>query len=128
MKDVILIRDKFTNRSKGFSYVEMAALESIPLVLLLNGQPPDFQKFPIMVKASEAEKNFIARQESNAAAEAGASSSAAAAASTAAAANRLYVGNLHVNITEPDLSTVFAPFGEIQQLQVSYIIFGLIMS
>ena len=37
--------------------------KSRQLVLLLTNQPPDFQKFPIMIKASEAEKNFIRKQE-----------------------------------------------------------------
>ena len=29
----------------------------------MNGQVPTFQKFPILVKASEAEKNFLAKKE-----------------------------------------------------------------
>lgn len=49
---------------KGFAYVEMKSLESLPLVLQLNDRVPDFQKFPVMVKASEAEKNYLAKQAS----------------------------------------------------------------
>ena len=30
---------------------------------MLNAIAPDFQKFPILIKASEAEKNFLAKQE-----------------------------------------------------------------
>ena len=52
------------HRSKGFAYVEMKSLESLPLVLQLNDRVPDFQKFPVMVKASEAEKNYLAKQAS----------------------------------------------------------------
>ena len=31
VKQVIMIRDKYTNRHKGFAYVEMKDLESIPV-------------------------------------------------------------------------------------------------
>lgn len=33
-------------------------------MLQLNDRVPDFQKFPVMVKASEAEKNYLAKQAS----------------------------------------------------------------
>lgn len=49
---------------QGFAYVEMKSLESVPVVLQLNDRVPDFQKFPVMVKASEAEKNYLAKQAS----------------------------------------------------------------
>lgn len=42
--------------------MEMKSLESVPVVLQLNNRVPDFQKFPVMVKASEAEKNYLAKQ------------------------------------------------------------------
>ena len=32
VKLVIMIRDKYTDRHKGFAYVEMKSLESIPMV------------------------------------------------------------------------------------------------
>jgi len=54
VKSIIMIRDKHTGKHKGFGYVEMADLESIPSCLLFNNVVPDFQKFPILVKASEA--------------------------------------------------------------------------
>ena len=54
VKQVIMIRDKYTNRHKGFSYVEMKDLDSIPLVLMVNNAVPDFQKFPILIKVGGA--------------------------------------------------------------------------
>jgi RNA-binding protein 39 len=63
LEHVLLIKDKFTNKSKGFAYVEYSNLEDIPKVLMMNGQVPPFQSFPIMIKASEAEKNFAARKD-----------------------------------------------------------------
>ena len=63
VNNVIMIRDKATGRHKGFAYVEMADVDTIPDCLLFNNVVPDFQKFPILVKASEAEKNFNAKKE-----------------------------------------------------------------
>ena len=41
VNDIIMIRDKYTGRHKGFAYVEMADLESIPTCLMVNGAVPD---------------------------------------------------------------------------------------
>lgn len=112
VKQVIMIRDKYTNRHKGFAYVEMKDLETIPLVLMLNGTVPDFQKFPIFLKASEAEKNFLDKQE-KAATRANAEP---APDGGPIVQNRLYVGNLHEQISEEDLSTVLQHFGEVQHI------------
>merc|ERR1711871_494255 len=84
-------------------------------VLMLNGTVPDFQRFPILVKASEAEKNFLAKQESAAAAEQQAEIDQRA----AAPRRKLLVGNLHPNITEGDLRTVLAPFGDVESVDMS---------
>ncbi len=127
VNDVIMIRDRATDRHKGFAYVEMSDLESIPLVLMLNNAPPDFQKFPILVKASEAEKNFVAKQESvekekaaqfttvvNLAGATGAHLAAGLQSKFGPTANRIYVGNLHINITPNNLREVFSQFGTIE--------------
>ncbi|KAG6599684.1 RNA-binding protein 39 [Phytophthora cinnamomi] len=135
VENVLLIRDKFTNRSKGFAYVELSNLEDVPKVLLLNGQVPDFQVFPIMIKASEAEKNFAAKKDSvmNAAATAttpltadapgaglaGAIAGGGMSASALSAASRIYCGNLHTNITEDDLRIVFQSFGEVLSVTIN---------
>ncbi|KAE9345272.1 hypothetical protein PF008_g8832 [Phytophthora fragariae] len=135
VENVLLIRDKFTSRSKGFAYVELSNLEDVPKVLLLNGQVPDFQVFPIMIKASEAEKNFAAKKDSvmNAAAAtatpltadapgaglAGAIAGGGMSASALSAASRIYCGNLHTNITEDDLRIVFQSFGEVLSVTIN---------
>ncbi len=67
-----MLRDKVSGQHKGFAYVEMDSLEDIPSCLLFNNVVPDFQKFPILVKASEAEKNFLAKKDSAAIAGTGA--------------------------------------------------------
>jgi RNA-binding protein 23/39 len=105
VKNVIMIRDKHTGKHKGFGYVEMKDLESIPACLLFNNAVPDFQKFPILVKASEAEKNFVAKKESI---------------SSSYTANsldpRVYIGNIHTNIDENALRVLVEPFGPIENL------------
>lgn len=135
---VLLIRDKFTNRSKGFAYVEMSNLEDVPKVLLLNGQIPEFQIFPVMIKASEAEKNFAAKKDtvmtntlrnsdwlgtsesngSNSALAAAIASSMASGGSLSAA-SRIYCGNLHTNVTEDHLRVVFSSFGEVVSVNIN---------
>lgn len=131
VENVLLIRDKFTNRSKGFAYVELSNLEDVPKVLLLNGQVPDFQVFPIMIKASEAEKNFAAKKDSVMNATAASSGALAAnalgtgltggnmSASALSAASRIYCGNVHTNITEDDLRIVFQSFGEVLSVTIN---------
>ncbi|ETV96004.1 hypothetical protein H310_10659 [Aphanomyces invadans] len=129
LEHVLLIRDKFTNKSKGFAYVEFSNLEDIPKVLLVNGQVPSFQSFPILIKASEAEKNFAARKDavfssgpttkasaSGYSSSYGGSSSGGGGSSSGlslSAASRVYVGNLHGNINEDDVKAVFSAFGEV---------------
>jgi RNA-binding protein 23/39 len=59
VKDISFLYDKRTNKHKGGAYVEMASLQDAAQVLALSNQPPDFQRFPIVIKPSEAEKNYI---------------------------------------------------------------------
>ena len=49
VNDIIMIRDKYTGRHKGFAYVEMAELEKIPTCLMINGVVPDVSKLYTML-------------------------------------------------------------------------------
>lgn len=116
VRSIVMIRDKNTGRHKGGGYVEMGDLETIPLVLQLNGTCPPWQpRFPIMVKASEAEKNFIARKEAATGGQQQPQQQPAAFAKGPVRnnENRVYVGNLHFNITEQDLQEVLKACGEV---------------
>lgn len=133
VKSIILLRDKASGAHKGSGYVEMADLDSIPNCLLFNNVVPDFQKFPILVKASEAEKNFLAKQESTTVAgdisgTAGASngSTGAVGGGTGAVINsgpsseqKLYVGNLHTSLTESALRPLLEPYGPIESIMIT---------
>lgn len=108
VKNIIMVRDKHTGKHKGFAYVEMADLETIPNCLLFNDAVPDFQKFPILVKPSEAEKNYLAKKES----------SAKVADPKDGPDCRVYVGNIHVNINEDALRSVLEQFGPVDSVNM----------
>ena len=61
VNEVILLRDKRTGRHKGCAYVEMRRMDDVPKAVALSNQIPSFQRFPILVKASEAEKNYLSQ-------------------------------------------------------------------
>ncbi|RWW20666.1 hypothetical protein GW17_00015215, partial [Ensete ventricosum] len=70
------------------SYIEFYDVMSVPLAIALSGQLLLGQ--PVMVKPSEAEKNLV-------------QSTASSAGIAGAAERKIYVGNLHYNITEEQL-------------------------
>lgn len=110
---VVLIRDKPTGKSKGFGYVELADLESVPKGLLLHGQkfctkhPPacTCSGFPISVKPSEAEKNYAAVAE----AQGGSSLSAGI-------EKRVYLCDLPIAVAEGELKALFLVFGAVERV------------
>eukprot|EP01039_Chlorochromonas_danica_P003843 gene3843-4197_t len=110
VRSVIMLRDKHSGAHKGFAYVEMADLDKIPDCLLFNNVVPDFQKFPILVKASEAEKNFLAKKDPfsikniddpNYDPE-----------------TRIYLGNIHVGLDENALKQVLDQFGPTESIKI----------
>jgi len=117
VKNIIMLRDKITGAHKGFAYVEMAELESIPNCLLFNSVVPDFQKFPILVKASEAEKNFLAKKDPSSlsyepqlAQIPGLDNSSPE--------TRLYVGNIHISVDEASLRSLLETFGPLESVKL----------
>ena len=98
MKDVRIITDNKTRRSKGIAYIEFIEVDSVPLAMGLTGQR--LLGVPIIVQASQAEKNRLA----NAANQPVKDNSGPM---------RLYVGSLHFNITEDMLRGIFEPFGKV---------------
>jgi len=76
---------------------------SVPMAIALSGQPLLGQA--VMVKPSEAEKNLV-------------QSNATSGGAASGGAKKLYVGNLHSNITEDQLRQVFEPFGQVELVQL----------
>eukprot|EP00252_Welwitschia_mirabilis_P001778 TRINITY_DN1171_c0_g1_i1.p1 TRINITY_DN1171_c0_g1~~TRINITY_DN1171_c0_g1_i1.p1 ORF type:complete len:436 (+),score=112.04 TRINITY_DN1171_c0_g1_i1:907-2214(+) len=107
VRDVRLIMDRNSRRSKGVGYIEFYDAMSVPMAIALSGQPLLGQ--PVMVKPSEAEKNLVQSTTTAAGGFVGPYSGGA---------RRLYVGNLHFNITEEQLRQVFEPFGPVELVQL----------
>ncbi|MQL70673.1 hypothetical protein Taro_002999 [Colocasia esculenta] len=127
VRDVRLIMDRNSRRSKGVGYIEFYDVMSVPMAIALSGQ--NLLGQPVMVKPSEAEKNLVQST----------STTAGAAVMGPGVARRLYVGNLHLNITEDQLRQfdwrsfqlsvsltlnlvipvqVFEPFGPVELVQL----------
>lgn len=94
--------------SSSVGYVEFKSEESVPLALQLTGQK--LLGIPIIAQLTEAEKNRQARNVD--------SQPNAQRTSGPQLFHRLYVGNIHFNITEDDLRTIFEPFGELEFVQL----------
>eukprot|EP00928_Gymnodinium_smaydae_P063802 TRINITY_DN47291_c0_g1_i1.p1 TRINITY_DN47291_c0_g1~~TRINITY_DN47291_c0_g1_i1.p1 ORF type:complete len:466 (-),score=118.04 TRINITY_DN47291_c0_g1_i1:105-1502(-) len=105
VRDVQIIRDARTGRSKGLAYVEFYLQEATLKALALSGQPIKGQA--VRVQPSQAEKNRAAQ----------AAKQAIHYAAPRETPLRLYVGGLTdslANISEEELKKLFSPFGEIE--------------
>lgn len=83
--------------------MEFKSEESVPKAIELTGQK--LKGVPIIAQHTEAEKNRASRATDPANANA-----------NGAPFHRLYVGNIHFSVTEQDLSAIFEPFGELEQV------------
>lgn len=124
VNDVILLRDKRTGRHKGCAYIELRRMEDLPTaVTQLSGVAPDFQRFPILIKASEAEKNYTA----------GATPSALTATQMGKKvhqepllgpngklleAQKVYVGSLDPSVTQEHLFVLFSQLGQLEKVSL----------
>ncbi|KAK7390813.1 hypothetical protein VNO78_18900 [Psophocarpus tetragonolobus] len=109
VRDVRLIMDRNSRRSKGVGYIEFYDVMSVPMAIALSGQPLLGQ--PVMVKPSEAEKNLVQSTTSVASGPTGLIG-------PYSGGGKLYVGNLHISITETDLRRVFEAFGQVELVQL----------
>uniref|UniRef100_A0A8V5GHS4 Uncharacterized protein n=1 Tax=Melopsittacus undulatus TaxID=13146 RepID=A0A8V5GHS4_MELUD len=101
VRDVRIISDRNSRRSKGIAYVEFCDIQSVPLAIGLTGQR--LLGVPIIVQASQAEKNRLAALASSLQKGSG-------------GPMRLFVGSLHCNITKEMLRGIFEPFGKIESI------------
>lgn len=108
VRDIQIIRDSRSGKSKGVGYVEFYSPQSVLQALSLSGLP--ILEVPIIVQASQAEKNRAAKAAKQQAAEI-----------TEGGPMRLYVGGLVdklSNVLEPELKQLFSPFGDIVEVEV----------
>lgn len=104
VRDVRIITDSKTRRSKGIGYVEFWDSESVPLAIGLAGQR--LLNAPIVVQATQSEKNRMA------------SATLIQTMNQPKGPMKLYIGSLHFNINEEMLRGIFEPFGKIDSIQV----------
>ncbi|CAN8298931.1 unnamed protein product [Cochlearia groenlandica] len=104
VRDVRLIMDRNSRRSKGVGYIEFYDVMSVPMAIALSGQL--FLGQPVMVKPSEAEKNLAQ------------SNTTTGVGGTGPIDRKLYVGNLHFNMSELQLRQIFEPFGPVELVQL----------
>ncbi|KAJ4883134.1 CC1-like protein [Raphanus sativus] len=107
VRDVRLIMDRNSRRSKGVGYIEFYNVMSVPMAIAMSGHM--FLGQPVMVKPSEAEKNLA---QSN--------TTTGVVGGTGPVDRKLYVGNLHYNMTELQLRQIFEQFGPIELVQMPY--------
>ena len=108
VNDVQLLRDRRSGRHKGCAYVELGRVDDIPNAVAASGKTPGFQRFPILVKASEAEKNF------------GVDGTLIEIPSTGLTkiveAQKVYVGSIDRGVTQAQLYAIFSQFGSLDKV------------
>ncbi|KAM9201933.1 LOW QUALITY PROTEIN: putative RNA-binding protein 23 [Dugong dugon] len=100
VRDVRIISDRNSRRSKGIAYVEFCEILSVPLAIGLTGQR--LLGVPIIVQASQAEK-ILAAMANNVQKGSG-------------GPVYLSVGSRHFSSTEDMLRGIFEPFGKIDNI------------
>lgn len=129
VNDVAMLRDKRTGRHKGSAYVELGRLEDVVKAIQMNNQAPDFQRFPILVKPSEAEKNYIIPSSSSALTASMMGIKQAAGplviGGKLVEAQKAYVGNLHPCVTQEQLFTLFSTFGSLEKVMLQTEVTGV---
>ncbi|ESO08891.1 hypothetical protein HELRODRAFT_109933 [Helobdella robusta] len=116
VRDVRLILDNKSHRSKGIAYIEFRDIESVALAIGLSGQK--LLGVPIIVQNAHAERNRQASTNQPASVTIGAGGSSPKPPPVPEGPGRLYVGLLHPNITEEMLSGLFEPFGKLLELKL----------
>jgi RNA-binding protein 23/39 len=123
VREVIMLKDK-RGQHKGCAYVELVRGEDVVKAIGLSNQVPDFQRFPILVKPSEAEKNHVATkaQTSLVASQVklNVDSTPLVDEKTGAVihAQKVYVGGLSPVVTQEQLFVLFCSFGDLQKVSM----------
>jgi RNA-binding protein 39 len=118
VKDVRLIQDERSGKCVGVGYVEMATRQDLAMALGLDGTV--LRGMPMVVQVSFAEKNRLAATGASAAEikAVGHGSNGSGGGGGSDAGMKLYVGSLHPSLTEDQLRGVFAPFGQLDRVDV----------
>ena len=121
VREVILLRDKRTGNHKGCAYVQLGRIEDVNKAVGVAGQAPDFQRFPILVKPSEAEKNYVIQASSSVVTASMMGTSTASKPLMSAQgkmieAQKAYVGGLDPSVSEEHIFALFSQFGQLEKV------------
>ena len=105
VRDVRIITDSKTRRSKGIAYVEFWDREAISLALGLHGQK--LRNAPLVIQPTCAERNRLAASTVGSAIGFGPTQQTGPL--------KLRVSNLHPSITNDMLTAIFEPFGRVSE-------------
>jgi len=115
VKDVELLRDSRSRKSKGIAYVELETLEDRDIALQLNQKPFIFRDgregFPCTVKPSEIEKNVSHKIEKQ-------REGIASQRSTAISSRRIIVSNIPLDYQQTDVKKLCDKFGTILSVEL----------
>jgi len=123
VREVILLRDKRTGNHKGCAYVQLGRIEDVNKAVGVAGQAPDFQRFPILVKPSEAEKNYVIQASSSivTASMMGTSASSKPLLSSDGRlieAQKVYIGGLDPSVSDEHIFALFSQFGQLEKVSM----------
>ncbi|KXS11947.1 splicing factor, CC1-like protein [Gonapodya prolifera JEL478] len=107
VRDVKIITDRNSRRSKGVGYVEFYDEGSAQRAVTMSGQK--LLGIPIIVQPSEAEKNLAAEMAAKAAME-----------KSDINYQRLYVGNINFNLSSDDVKHVFEAIGPVDSVSLQF--------
>lgn len=105
-----IVRDHKTRVSKGIGYVEFADVESVAKALKLSGN--QIMGSSIVVQRTEQEKQLLMHQIANG------NFGQVAAPQREQPSRKLFINNIASAITDSNLQTIFAEFGEIESLEL----------
>nr|CAD2123908.1 unnamed protein product [Meloidogyne enterolobii] len=108
VRDVRIITDTKTRRSKGIAYVEFWEREAVPLAMGLNNQK--LNGAPLIIQMSLAERNRVATNVT--------ATTIGLGLGLSTGPIKIRVGNLHPNITDEMLGAIFEPFGRVDRCYV----------
>ncbi|KAJ3347472.1 hypothetical protein HDU83_002071 [Entophlyctis luteolus] len=110
VRDVRLVTDRISRKSKGVGYVEFYERTAVQRAINLTGTK--LLGIPMIVMHTESEKNRLAEEAAKAAAQVAVEVTTGG--PTASALARLYVGSLDFALTEDDIRTIFEIYGPIE--------------
>jgi hypothetical protein len=99
---------------QGAAYVELQKLEDVPYAVQCNGRVPEFQRFPILVRPSESEKNLV-----NVLPGGKEAPGAPQPVKKKKGSYRVYVGGIGEGVTKEQIQAVFAFLGPVENVTIT---------